>query len=143
MRQTGFTIATACTALLASIMALPVVAAPFTTAAEVKPILDATRRNWVALREYGGKDLLYFTQLEAWRCGLSEIRYAVNGGPEQPYQAEPCHTETGQPNAMTLKGHLPFVEFPPGTVQSVVVRLIYDDGTTDQAEFRRGEILMP
>lgn len=117
-----------------------VAAQNFTTAAEVRPILSMTRGNWVALREYNGRDLLYFTHILAWRCGLSEIRYGLNGAaPAQVLKMEACHEGTAQPNAMSGDGV--FVREPPGSVASVRVRLIFDDGSSEEASFARKDIL--
>ncbi|WP_226780455.1 hypothetical protein [Oceaniglobus trochenteri] len=115
----------------------------FTTAAEVRIILEATRANWVALRDYEGQDLLYFTQLLSWRCGLHQIEYSINDGAPQVLEAEPCHLDTAQPNAITAETTLPYLAFPKGSVQSVGVQLLFDDLSTDTARFERNAILMP
>lgn len=115
----------------------------FLTALEVKPILAATEANWVAVRAFNGQDLLYFTHLLAWRCGLFEIRYAVNGGAEQVFPAEPCYVDTNAPNAIKAETVLPYLTFPLGSVAEVEISLLYDDGTTGSARFARSSILMP
>lgn len=115
----------------------------FTTATEVKPILTATKSAWVALREYDGKDLLYFTHLVAWRCGLHEIQFGVNGAAQQVFEVEDCYTDTAQPNAIKAESHLPYIGYDLGAVNHVTVTLIYDDGSKDSAEYGRKEILMP
>ncbi len=115
----------------------------FTTATEVKPILTATKANWVAVREYEGKDLLYFTNLLAWRCGLHEIRYGINGASEQVLPFEECHLDTNQPNALKMETHLPFVSLDAGSVQAVSLTVVYDDGSKESVSFARKDILMP
>lgn len=116
----------------------------FTTAAEVKPILQATRANWVALREFDGNDLLYFTHLESWRCGLSEVRFSVNStAAAKVWEMEPCHEGEAQPNALKLEDHLPFTTLPLQMVNSVSVVIVYDDGTEDRMDYDRASILMP
>ena len=115
----------------------------FTTATEVKPILTATKTAWVAVREYDGNDLLYFTHLVAWRCGLREIRYRVNGAAEQVFEVEECYVTAAQPNAMKMETHLPYVILDIGTVENISVTLIFDDGTKDSATYQRSDILMP
>jgi hypothetical protein len=117
----------------------------FTSALEVRPILDMTRANWVAVRPYEGQDWLYFTHLVSWRCGLWEVRYGINEAPATTVLAlEPCHEDTTQPNAVTDIEAFPiFVTFPLESVDSVTVEIDYDDGTSDLARFSRQEILLP
>jgi len=120
----------------------PLAAQQMTTAAEVRPILQMTRANWIALRDWNGQDLIYFTHLESWRCGLSSVRYAVNGGPLQDWGMEPCRDGTAQPNAIGAD-HLPYTALPAGSVQQVMVVVTYDDGGSDSATYDRAAVLMP
>jgi len=117
----------------------------FTTAVEVRPILDATRPTWIAVREVDGQDLLYFTNLLAWRCGLWEVRYGLNGAPpETVLPLEPCHDDTAAPNAMVdLEGFPPYVTQPDDSIDSIDVAITYDDGTEDGAVYARSSVLMP
>ncbi|MFC2968123.1 hypothetical protein [Acidimangrovimonas pyrenivorans] len=124
-----------CAAVAAS--ALPAAAGDFTTAAEVRPILSATRARWVAVRAFDGKDLLYFTQIEAWRCGLAQVRYRVNDEPETVREMEPCYRGTAQPNAFKAADHLPYVTRPLGSISKVSVTVVYGDGSEETAEFPR------
>lgn len=117
-------------------------AGQFTTADEVRPILDATKGNWVALREYDGQDLLYFTHLLAWRCGLEGVSYSINGGAQQVFAAEPCYESEAQPNAIKATDVLPFVRFDLKSVNTVDVQLTYDDGQIADVTFERAGILM-
>lgn len=116
----------------------------FTTAAEVRPILEATRANWVALRDYDGQDLLYFTHLVAWRCGMTRVTFSVNAlAGDMEWIMEPCYEGTAQPNAIKAEGVLPYVALPQGLVQSVAVMIELDDGTFLKHAFDRAAILMP
>jgi len=128
----------------AILVLLPQLAAAqqFTTAAEVRPILQATKGAWVAVREYDGQDLVYFTQLLSWRCGLSEIRYGLNGAPaETLFPMEPCYEGTTAPNA--VKSDDIYLRAPLGSVQGIALQITYDDGTTEAASFARAQVLMP
>lgn len=117
----------------------------FTTALEVRPILSMTKPNWVAVRAYEGQDLLYFTHLLSWRCGIWDIRYGLNGAPaETVYAMEPCHEDMAQPNAMSdVANFLPYVTLPLNSVESISVEITYDDGTTETAQFNRAEVQIP
>lgn len=117
----------------------------FTTAAEVGPILEMTRANWVAVREYDGKDLVYFTHLLSWRCGLTEIRYGLNGAaPETLLPMEPCYEDEAQPNALKIdQGIEIYLTEPLQSVQSLDILLKLDDGSETTASYQRKAVLMP
>ena len=114
----------------------------FTTAVEVKPILTATKGNWVAVREYDGRDLVYFTHLLAWRCGLVGLRFGLNDGPMVSFPLPACDVDAASPNALPSDG-LPYLGFGLKSVDSVQVEITYDDQTVDTASFARQAILIP
>ncbi len=115
--------------------------AQFMTAAEVKPILGMTKGSWVSVRVWDGQDLLYFTQLLSFRCGLDAILYGINGEtPSILYAMEPCYEGTASPTAMNPEQYPVYVAFPVGTVLSVTIMLKYDDGSKEQATFQRAQI---
>jgi hypothetical protein len=114
----------------------------FTTATEIRPIMSATRGNWVAVREYDGNDLIYVTQILSWRCGLVGLRVGLNGGPLQDWPLPPCQIDTNAPNAIPADAKI-YETHGLGSIQSVTVEIIYDDLATDSASFERKEVLMP
>ena len=126
-------------------LATPVLAQNFTSAAEVKPILSVTKPQWIAVREYDGKDLVYFTNLLAWRCGVEAVTYGFNGAaPDTPLVLEPCYDAEAQPNALKMdQGVLPYIEAAMGSVQSVTVLVTYDDGSTDTGDYLRAAVMTP
>ena len=114
-------------------------AAQFNSAPEVKPILQMIIPQWVGLREYDGQDLLYFTLLEVYRCGLEQIRYRINGEEPRIWVTEPCEgdatfSEIGE-------DRLPYTEFPLRSVNEVIIELIFDDGTMQTETYPRDSIL--
>ena len=115
----------------------------FTTALEVKPILTATRANWVAVREYDGQDLIYVTHLWAWRCGLVELRIGLNGEAPEIWELPECHEDQPAPNMMAETDGLPYRVFPLNFVEQVEVVLTYDDLSSDTATFDRHGVLIP
>ena len=132
-----------CAAAFASCAAIPA-QAQFMTAAEVKPILDMTSASWVAVREWEGQDWVYFTHLETFRCGLSGVRYGVNGAKANtPYALAECFEGTANPNAIDPSTHAPYVILPLGSVQTITVDVKYDDGSVTSVTFDRASIQMP
>lgn len=111
------------------------------SAAETKQVLEVVRPSWIALREYDGKDLLYFTTLVSWRCGIDKIFYRVNDGPEQRYTPEPCYTDEAVPGAIKAEDILPYVTFDPGSVEAVKLRVVLTGGEEMTAEFARADVL--
>ena len=115
----------------------------FTTATEVKPIMEATRRSWVAVREYDGRDLVYVTHIFAWRCGMVQLKLGVNGAAPEIWPLPPCHLDTNAPNAVRPEDGDIYKRYPLKSVESIAVEITYDDLTTATAEYQRKEVLMP
>lgn len=114
----------------------------FLTASEVKPILGATKGNWIAVREWEGQDLIYFTHLLSWRCGLYEIRYTVNEGEQLSWPIPDCDPATHTVGAIPEDAAI-YTELPLKSVETITVDLLYDDLSTETATFERAAVLIP
>lgn len=115
----------------------------FLTAGEIKMITTATKPGWIGVRNWDGQDLIYFTNLLSWRCGMHQIEYAVNGLAFQVLDMEPCYAEEPAPNALKMETLLPYVALAEDSVINVTVRIVYDDMSTDEATYERAAVQMP
>lgn len=121
--------------VFAILLAQPVQAQSFTTQSEVQPILEMTRAHWIGLGTQSGQDLLYFTHLMAYRCGLEAVYMGVNGNePIIRVLMEPCHHGTRTPNAIRVP---PILGFTENALQSVSIRITFPDGQELREEFSR------
>ncbi len=95
-------------------------------AEQIKQILDVTRDNWVSFRDWQGQQLIYFTHLESWKCGIDYVFYGLNGGPlDQIWELDVC--DPSNPNAVLKEK--PYIELPAASAKFIDVQLIYKDGT--------------
>jgi len=119
-------------AVLALLLAVAAPAAAQGTLGQEKQILAMIRQNWVAFRDYDGKQLIYFTTLLAYHCGLSEIRYSLDSGAlDRRFPVPECDPQ--QPNAIDVeKSGLPFVSLPKGSTREMAVQLVYSDGSESE-----------
>lgn len=124
--------------------AVPIMDIGFTSAQEVRPMLEMTKNNWVAVRSDSGQDILYFTTLLTWRCGLTSISYGVNGAPpSQPLEMEPCYAGTSAPNAMAVSdGFSPYVTFKADSLETITVAVAFDDGSGEALTFKRSDVML-
>lgn len=98
---------------------------------QIKQILVVTKANWVAFRDWQGQQLIYFTHLESWKCGIDYVFYGLNGGPlDQMWELDECDPD--KPNAVLKEK--PYIELPAGSTQSISVQLVYPDGTKSAVE---------
>lgn len=125
-------------------VAAPASADMFTDAEQARPILGVTRANWIAVREFDGQDLLYFTHLASYRCALSGIRYGVNGdAPDLTFEPEPCYRDEAAPYAIKPdSGVQVYVAFPLNHIRTVTVQITYTDGVKETAAFDRSGALV-
>lgn len=115
----------------------------FTTATEVKPILAATKANWIHVREFDGQDLLYVTHLWSWRCGLAQVKLGVNGHALEIWPLPDCHLDEGFPNMIKEADGLPYRSYPLGSIQQIAVEVTYDDLSTEGYVFGRNGQPLP
>ena len=124
--------------MAAALLAGPVTAQSVMPPEQIRMILESTKGNWIAIRLYGGQDLLYFTHLESWRCGLEQVRFGINGAaPETVHQIADCDPDN--PFAVPAD-HAIYETFPAESLNSVTVEVTYKDGVVASEAFERAAV---
>jgi hypothetical protein len=94
-----------------------------------KKILGMIKANWVSFRDFNGQQLIYFTMLESYRCGIAEVRFSINSDAlDKVWRLQPCDPK--KPNAITTTR--PYLSLPLGAAKSIAVQLTYKDGTKSE-----------
>ncbi len=94
-------------------------------AGQEQKLLDLTRGSWAYFRNFNGRQLIYFTHLEVYRCGITQVRYSLNGDAlDREWKLQPC--DPAKPNQVTTDKV--YISLPLKTAQSISVRLTFKDG---------------
>ncbi|MFV2035821.1 MAG: hypothetical protein ACC631_12080 [Halocynthiibacter sp.] len=93
-----------------------------------KTIVPLIKPSWISFRNYNGRQLIYFTMLQTYRCGLREIRYSLNSEDlDRRFALPPCDPQ--RPNAIDAEKYPPYISLPMGAVQSAAVQVTFADGS--------------
>ena len=96
---------------------------------QMKKILNMTQNSWVSFRDFNGKQLIYFTHLEAYTCGIKEVHYSLNSDElDKVWELQPCASK----GISVIKKDMIYLTLPLGTVKSIAVQLIFTDGTKSE-----------
>lgn len=135
-------------AVLALALPLSAQTAPptdFTTPEGAAFIHNSLGDQLLAFKEDGDQDVIYFTAILAWRCGVQELYYGLNDDlAVTQFPLEPCYRELRNPNTNKEMGTtFPFfIKVPKGSAQKVKLRVIYEDGTGASFESERAKNLV-
>ncbi|MHA1523418.1 MAG: hypothetical protein ACTSY1_03310 [Alphaproteobacteria bacterium] len=106
-------------------------AAQSSLAGQEKKIVPMIKANWIAFRNFNGKQLIYFTLLQSYRCGLKEIRYSLNSDAlDLRFPLGPCDPQ--RPNAIDTEKFPPYITLPLGAAKSAHVQVIFTDGEASE-----------
>ena len=124
-----FRLFTALVILSAGALATPIAAkAQMPPPAQFKMMAEAAKAQWIAFRNWDGKQLIYFTIPVTYHCGLSEIRYSLNGDDlAERWPVPACNAQ--MPFNIDAEKDKLYLELDPGAVSAVSLQLVYADGS--------------
>lgn len=96
---------------------------------QVKQILNMTKDSWVAFRDFNGKQLIYFTHLESYTCGIKAVHYSINSDAlDKNWKLQPCNPKN--PNAIAK--NIIYLTLPLGTAKSIAVKVTFADSSNSE-----------
>ncbi len=91
-----------------------------------KRVLNLTKSSWAHFRDFDGRQLIYFTHLESYRCAIGAVRYSLDSDVlDRQWQLQPCDPKN--PNAIATDK--PYISLPLGSAKTIAVELTFKDGS--------------
>jgi len=110
-------------AVLLSTLSLTATAMP---PEQIKQVLNMTKNSWVSFRDFNGKQLIYFTHLESYTCGIKHVRYSINSDAlDNSWKLQPCN----QKDQLKITKDDIYLTLPLGTAKSIAVQVTFADGS--------------
>jgi len=102
--------------------------------AQMKQILNMTKNSWVSYRDFNGKQLIYFTHLESYRCGIKSVKYSINSEAlDQEWVLQPCDPK----NPMAVTTEKPYISLDLKTAHSIAIQLTFIDDTQSEVVHKK------
>lgn len=94
-------------------------------------MLDANKQSgWVQFREFGDKQLIYFTALQTMRCRLSEVRYSINSDAlDQRFPLGPCDPQQPFNFPDDPDNKYAYLSLNPQEAKTVAIQVVWADGS--------------
>ncbi len=91
-----------------------------------KHVLNLTKSSWSHFRDFEGRQLIYFTHPEVYRCGIEAVRHGLNcDALDRVRELRPC--DRGKPNGIATDR--PYVSLPLGSPRSITLQFTFAGGT--------------
>jgi hypothetical protein len=92
-----------------------------------KQMANAAATQWVAFRDFNGRQLVYFTTVVSYACGLTEIRWSMNSDSlDQNWPVPKCNEYL--PFAINTDNKI-YETLKLNTAKTISVQLVFKDGT--------------
>ena len=93
---------------------------------QIKQVLNMTKNSWVSFRDFNGKQLIYFTHLESYTCGIKQVRYSINTDAlDKTWELHTCNPK----DPLKITKEIIYMTLPLGTAKSVAVQVTFTDGS--------------
>lgn len=94
---------------------------------QMRMMIEAGADQWIAFRDYDGRQLVYFTHFVSMKCGIEELRYSVNSTElDQVWPLPECHEQI--PFHVDPEKDQVYLDLDLGTAETVTVLVRYLDG---------------
>lgn len=94
---------------------------------QMRMMIEAGADQWIAFRDYNGRQLIYFTHFVSMKCGIAELRYSVNSTElDQVWPLPDCHEQI--PFHVDPETDQIYLDLELGAAETVTVLVRYLDG---------------